>query len=142
MSLAEAVLQVAADMEKAATWGDNTPPHVMTLAAEMVGFVRTLRMVVKATAGEFPRQDNVRFGHIRQQVLDAKGGEEAAKILMERAKREDATDRMIHVADGPHKGLYVTISGAMPVGANTFIMGEVHWLGADGDLHHHTTLKG
>lgn len=122
MSLADAVLEVAEQMDDAVTWGDMDPPSLDSLVTDMLGFARQLRSAVKAATPD----------HVVGRIIAAKVPDQPPPVF-------DDTPRMVDVADGPAvagAALCVPVHSAMPVGARMLVEGSVYELGQDGRLYY------
>lgn len=137
MSLSEAVLSVADEMEKLA----NDRSEVMSetiLRSFMRSFAREIRTAVKASGNDNQKgQQNL----ISPQLQHVKMIEEARKeFRKDGAKRltdfEERTDpKFVQVVGGSSDGVLVPVDPTMPINARTCVGGEVYELRDDGMLH-------
>lgn len=126
MSLSEAVISVADEMEKTAS--DPTCPEVV-LRAFLRSFARELRTAVKASGGSSPFPSPVDH----QRAIDQCRAEFRGK----KEKQEEASDgRMVEVVGGPYNLTYVNIDSSMPLDAKTKLDEvSIYALREDNKLH-------
>lgn len=134
MALADAVLQIADEMEKES---EVCGPHCCV--AYLKNYAQQLRLVVKASQCEAPPitaptsiDTSVRRYEEIQQRLAAKAREELAAVM----QRESQETTLAMCVGGPADGVMAPIAGGMPVGAKTKIDGAVYRLAPDHKLHH------
>lgn len=126
MSLAEAVSEIADDLEKEAI-------HFVTSSRGWIlPYVKMLRNAVKAAETIIVPVSQDGSGWGLGTHWQAKAREEFSK--KEKIEEENAT-QMTAIVDGPFKCDYVPISSKMPIGAKTWINNEVYQLCSDGLRH-------
>lgn len=150
MSLHEAVLDIAKDME------ENSSDEAWLIR----GWAKQLRMVVKAAGLPLDAEAigkaalktflespvSPRIKDVSKETFDRIKAEEAQreKEIAEEVKKQEASGAsMTECVNGGLHGTFVTIDPKMPVGAKTLFGSEVYWLNSDGRLHYskEDTLK-
>lgn len=133
MSLADAVLDIAQEMEKAADEGEQ----MLDLHAALCTYASQLRLVVKAAGG--PPTLTVPPGF----TMGADGKVHLANRDLRKPEPKDDSKGigkgMVEIADGPMSddvSTLMEIDPSMPVGAKMFIGSYVYQLGGDGKLHY------
>ncbi len=144
MSLKEAMLDLANDMEADVNEEDTIPSSVMR------GYIRSIRMAVKAAPddsvplpAQLPVMNPMQADPMQSMVHHFQQVERAKEEM--RQKKEEGVEReigehLVEVIGSPDSedGIPETtvIDASMPVGAKTAIGGCVYIRGTDGKLHY------
>ena len=139
MSLAEAVLDVADEMEKTEWDAHEVAPVVR-------GWAKQLRTAVKSAGGaqaEAPPPGSFLIGTDRtsaaaQHATMIERARQEARLSKQKGEVKELLEpRMVLIAGGSLDGDHLLVPQDMPVGAKTEVPGgEVCVLGADGCLHY------
>ena len=125
MSLAEAITEIAGQMEDEAKQWDRDYQRVLNL------FARMLRNVVKAVEGSpLTSPAPAMPAELQHAVMIDK-----ARAEFRKGKQEEQESRLIQMIDGPLAGDYIPVAPDMPIAAKTSIAGHVYQLQADSKLH-------
>ncbi len=129
MSLAEAVLAVADEMEKDLKLGTVHPDSM--LAIQFAGYVKQLRLVVKASQGNFSPQSTV----LPSQVMDDRAKQIRLRDQRIQAEQEEASREMIMLHGGKSDGDMISVSQSFPVGTRMASGGQVYQKREGGEFH-------
>ena len=163
MSLADAVTEIADDMEK------DSAAHVAngTLGygtIDLLGsYAKQLRRAVKAAEGMETYPSLLGAARIGPGIVDPAVAKTMNRDLIEAVKgefrgkvqkidapvdpdlvkaEEGAGGGMVELAGGAHEGTLVPLPPGMPVDGYTAVLGERYQLRADGRLHHAPPKRG
>ncbi len=125
MSLADAVLAVATEMETEAEKCVHTED-----ACLMRSFAKQLRLAVKASQGNFSPQTTV----LPSQVMEDRAKQIRLRDQRIQAEQEEASRELMVLHGGKSDATMTPVQRNMPIGAKIIRDGEVYVLGEDGRL--------
>lgn len=144
MSLAQAVLEIAHEME-VSDWGE-TPVPPAEIEADYRSIAKQLRIAVKASEGSpqvqalpdlgIPPLISTVIGGANKRILE-KSQENLQECMSTIKKVEKASSGMVELVGNPHSDIpeFMPIDEQIPVGATPIVNGAVYRMEADGRLH-------
>lgn len=141
MSLADAVLEIAQDMEDYPKILNGRDVAALEIEMVVASWVKQLRRAVTAAEGSTPPVNplaRLLTPEAQHMIEIEKAREEFRHKNARRAEAEENIDgTMRECVGGPAHGAFVPTPASMPCGAKTHVLeDQVYQLGEDGKLHH------
>lgn len=131
MSLAEAVLSVAEEMEKEAKHFEGDTSVSLTARIAIEAYAKQLRIAVKASQGNFPPQTTV----LPEQVMEDRAKQIRLRDQQVEAYQEENSRQLTLLQGGDSDGVAISAPPNLPVGAKTLQAGQVYVKGEDQLFH-------
>ena len=131
MSLPDAMLEIAEQMEKA-----SAEMTIREGSLLLAGFAREVRIAVRASSPE--SVGDTPLAEARKQLNDfmRNAASEQARQARSGLSAQESSGSLVEVVGGPAGGDMIEIPPDMPVGAHTVIGGVVYTLNSDRKLEH------